>query len=502
MKNAIVIGAGHNGLVTANYLAKAGMSVTVLEANSFVGGLASARPICDGYKSLGTLSDTQGFRPWIIDDLDLGRHGLSRHTKPSTLTLHGTDLEPIYVTGNELEGAIEQTDKEQFAAHRAFLGRIGKTIGRLLDQAPLDPLGPIMPLLGPLLSVRRLGADDMTEVMRIGSMCIADWMRDKFDNERIGAGICHDALMGAWCGPWSPWTALNLILSQSTRFGELTGGSPGLISALVSAAESRKVSIQTDARVSRVEVEHDQVVGVRLASGQLIEGSLVASSTDPKSTFLSLLDPRRISPSLARDIGNIRMRGTTAKLELALSAVPLDVSGQPITHLRTGDDLNRLEMAFDPVKYDQMSETPVIDMRVSTDTDGGQCPTGHAVASVTIRYAPQCLKGGWTVDARETLRTRTRILLSRVSPHIDDLIVGETLLTPTDLETSFSLSGGHLLHGEPAPDQLLFMRPTVDLSNYETPVSGLYLCGSGSHPGGGITGAPGALAARAILKKS
>ena len=242
------------------------------------------------------------------------------------------------------------------------------------------------------------------------------------------------------------------------------------------------------------------MVAAELSTGERIETDLVCSTVDPVRTGLNLIGQRFLSARFAESLSRIRTRGTTAFLELALNGHPVDQLGKPVQSLRICRPLDDTEKAFDPVKYDQMSDDPLIDVRVFGPQDGASCPEGHTVMSISIHYAPYALAGGWTEEARSTLMTRVISQLGTACPGISDFIVGHRLTSPADLATTYRLTGGHVFHVEHAPDQLLFMRPTIDTSQYKTPVTGLYMGGSGSHPGGGLTCAPGALCAKAMMR--
>ena len=295
-------------------------------------------------------------------------------------------------------------------------------------------------------------------------------------------------------GPWSPWTAANLLFSLVTEGSPVLGGAAAVCGAISQAATAHGVEVRTDAPVERVIVERGQVTGVQLSGGERIKCEQLVCTSDPKSLFTQLIGARYLEPSLSQRSTKIRARGVTAVLDLALSKAPEDAAGNPIERLRTGASLDDLERAFDPVKYGEIPAAPIIDLRVSTDSSAS-----GVTACALIHFVPQTPRDGWTAAARETLEQAIFGQLTEAAPGISDLMLGHRLRTPADLAAEYSLHGGHIFHGEHAPDQLLFMRPFTACAEFATPIQGLFLGGSGTHPGGGLTGVPGLLAARALL---
>jgi phytoene dehydrogenase-like protein len=504
----VVIGGGHNGLTAAATLARAGRKVVLLEARDALGGLAAPRAFAEGYVAPGVLHDTTRVRRAVVEALSLGGHGLRFAARPVQVRLPALGPD-AYVADLEAGGLGEATAPFQELVR--FIGRLRPLMGRIFDQAPPDPLGPIWPLMVTALGVRRLGKADMTTLLRVGPMCIADWMRDTFGAspavEPLSAALSLPALEGAFTGPWSPGTAANYLLAEAGREGtEVVGGPPALIEALAKAARSAGAELRTGATVRRIVVGAGGVEAVELEGGERIACSAVASSVDPKRTLLGLVGEARLSVRLSDDARRVRTRGTTVKVHLALSGPLEDAAGKPVAALRTGDSLNDVERAFDPVKYRRIGERPVLDLRVPTasgvggaEDGGGSAPAGHHVVSILAHAAPERPEGGWDDGARARFFDAVLTELARHCPGVRDRVVAHEVLTPADLGAEYGLSGGHLHHGEHAPDQLLFMRPTVQTGHYATPIAGLFLCGSGSHPGGGLTCGPGWLGARALL---
>lgn len=498
--SVIVIGGGHNGLTCAALLAKSGRQVTVLEAREHVGGLAAREEFAEGYAVPGVLHDTRGVRAQVADSLGLARFGLKRADKPLRIAAPRTNGPPLWLEGDALEGELSEHDKDYYGGYRDFIKRVAPTLRRLFDQAPPDPGGSLWPLLKTGIGVRRLGAVDMVELARVAPMAVADWMRDLFKDERLGAALAVGAIEATFFGPWSAGSALTLLLREALADHDVVGGPAAVTDAVRQAAEAHRVTIRCDAPVRKIRTTSSGVQGVVLENGEQVDATTVVSSCDPKQTFLKLVGAQRISVRLADDIRVYRARGTSAKVHLGLSG-PLELAdGTAVAALRSGDTLDQIERAFDAVKYRGFSERPVLEVRVPSQDDATLCPDGHHVVSIMVHYAAHNLEGGWTDGKRDELGDNVVRELARYCPTVKDRIVAREVLTPADLEQRYRLTNGHIHHGEHATDQLLFMRPSVDCADYTTPIPGLFLCGSGSHPGGGVTCAPGALAAKAILR--
>ncbi len=508
--DVIVIGAGHNGLTAAAFLAQKGKRVMVVERREIIGGLAAGHEFHPGYRSTGILHDTAGVRRWVVDGLRLEEHGLTIHPDPPPVFVPERDGSGLQLWRDPDAAAQELSlhsarDADRYREYRAFLHRVAPVMRLLLDRPPPEifesGFGDLFDLGRSALALRMLGKRDMMEVLRIVPMRVADYLGEWFDTELVKAALAGPAIYSTWTGPWSPGSNLNLLLDEAQSAGPVKGGPQALVAALERAAEALGVEIRTGTEVERLELRHNKVVGIRLRGGDLLEATTVAASCDPKHLFLELL-PSGSSPRQSeRNIVNYRARGTTAKVNLALSGYP-KLAGRPdLTPavIRTGETIDELERAFDPVKYGQFSEEPVLDIQVPTIESPELAPAGHHVFSILVSFAPYDLKGGWNVERKAELYQRVIAGLARYAPDLEAAIVGSEVLSPADLESRYGLSGGHLHHGEHSTDQLV-VRPTPECARYGTPFEGLFLCGSGSHPGGGITCAPGALAARTMLR--
>jgi phytoene dehydrogenase-like protein len=499
-QTVVVIGGGHNGLVCAALLARAGSRVTVVERRQELGGIAAADTFHPGYTANGLVYDTSLLRPKVIQALDLQSHGLELRS-PASMVCVGADGSSFAVH-SELS-RISAEDGAAWRKYQAFLTRIRPFFARVLDSEPpevtRDDAGVIWHLFKVGFSLRRLGANDMSEVMRIPPMTAADWLREYFTDDHLVASLALDASTGSWVGPHSPGTVTNLLLRGALRDREVVGGPMALIAALRKACEAAGVVIRTGAEVHRIRVKQGRAVGVTLADGSTFEGTVV-SSCDPKRTLLALLDPADCPSSLARDIERYRMRGTVGVVRLALSG-RFEVAGREgkrVEWLRLAHSVDHVERAFDPIKYGQVSAAPALDVRIPTVSTPGLAPDGCEVVQVLARFFPYHRAGGWTDQGRAALGDSVVQTLETVSPGLSGQVIGRQVLTPLDLEEQWGLTEGHLFHGEYALDQLMSMRPVASCAGHRTPIDGLYLCGGGTHPGGGITGGPGILAAAAV----
>lgn len=509
--DAIVIGAGHNGLTTAARLGRAGRRVLVLERRAVVGGLAASEQFHPGYRSAGMLADSGLVRERVIDTLELERHGLERRpVAPTVLALgNGQDgaAPPLPIPGDPERAAqaiAERSphDGQQYRALFAQVQRLAPAIAELFDRHPLDLIDleseSVWDLGRRALRVRRLGTADLRELLRLPPMCVADVLGERFETERLRAALSLPALAGTFGGPWSPGTMLTLLRRECLAGPGVVGGGPMLVAALRGAAEAAGVQVRTEAAVARVRLRGTTVEGVVLDDGERIDAPLVAASCSPRVTLGPLLPPGALPHRLEHHIRNFRSRGIVAKVLLALDRPPA-FGDEPVEYARTAEHVDDIERAFDAVKYGELPDTPVLDIHVPTVADPSLAPPGHAVLAVTVGFVPHGLRGGWTDQARAGLGDTVVRLLARHDPELPEAVVGRQVLTPVDLEARYGLPGGHLEHGEHGMDQLL-IRPTPQCLHYATPIDGLWLCGSGSHPGGGLTCAPGQLAAEAILR--
>jgi phytoene dehydrogenase-like protein len=507
----IVVGAGHNGLTAAAALAKAGRNVLVLERRDEPGGLAASEAFAPGFTAPGLLHDTGHVRPAVVAGLGLVRHGLVLHDAAPGVLVSRAGEPGLVLRSDEaamVAGLGEVSDKDAAAwpRWRAQLLRWRRVIGKLADNAPPDVQGSnasaLLSVLSPALALRRLGRRDMAELMRVMPMCVADWLNEWFETPALKAALAGPAVAGTWTGPWSAGSAMQLAWQQCTEERHVVGGARQLTQALLGAAREAGVELRTGVDVQRIDVEAGAVTGVTLASGETLTARTVVSSCDPARTLLGLVPKRHLPTTLETRIRNWRVRGTTAKLHIALDDLPNWSAhpGQPVAHARLVGDVDDLERAFDAVKYGRFSSEPYLDVALPSLEDPSLAPEGKHVMSVLASFAPYHLEGGWNDARREELGNVVLDTLERHAPGLKRRVIAHEVLSPHDIEQRYGATGGHVHHGEHSLDQWLHARPDPDCARYATPIGGLFLCGSGSHPGGGLSGGPGWLGAQAIGK--
>jgi phytoene dehydrogenase-like protein len=511
MSDAIVVGAGHNGLVVGVLLARAGRKVTIVEARSDVGGLCAATRLHPGYTVPGLLHDTAGLRRDVVAALGLSRFGLDFESEPAGVLAAHSEHRGVVLhadagrSRDELE-ALHKGDGDAYLRWRDFLARVRGFVSGVLARRP-PPLRPrslaeLASLGRAGLGLRRLGKADMVELLRVAPMCAADWLEEHFEDPLLRAALAGPGIAGAFLGPRAPGSAASLLAVECVRGPELRGGPAALALALRKAFEAAGGQIRLEAEVARILVDRGAVRGVRLLDGQDLEARVVVASCDPKRALLGLLEPGLLPLAVEEQVASVRTRGTTAKVNLALDGRIRFRGREEERHARAfvADDLDEIERAFDAAKYRACSQKPHLDVCVPSVRDASLAPEGKDVVSILAHCAPRDLDGGWSDEARARFGDAVVEALERVAPGTRQRIVAREVLCPSELEARYRLTGGHIHHGEHALDQLLFMRPTPALARYATPIAGLFLGGSGSHPGGGVTCQPGALAAQAILR--
>ena len=509
--DTIIIGGGHNGLICATLLAKAGQKVVLVEAADTLGGLARDREFYPGFKA--SVAQTLYALPTsVIKALDLEQQGFIPSKETLTTTALSLTEPPITIAGARIVGAC-QTDAAAFADYKQQLATFSKALAPFWSKTmPRIGATGFQDLLtfGHLgLNIRTLGKADMLEFFRVATLPMRDLVDEHFSGESLKAALCWDGILGSQLAPRSPnqgvLTLLNRMAGQwEGEHSVPAGGMATFIGALIKAATAAGVTIRTGAPVKQITISGSEkgqrCSGVALENGEVLTSERVISSADPKTTFLNLVGPRHLEIEFSNRIRRLRSKGYVAKLHLALSGLPkftgLDT---PSGRLIMAPSMDTIEFAWDAAKYGEIPDQPVMDVCLPTLTAPGDAPAGQHILSANVMYIPGELKEGWTDTARDNLTAQLITQLEDYAPGIKALVLGSELLTPEDLQQQFRVSGGHWHHIEPAIDQLLMMRPTYEAAQYATPIEGLYLCGSGSHPAGDISGNPGRNAAREIL---
>ena len=514
-----IVGAGHNSLVAAAYLARAGRSVVVLERRPVAGGSATTEELAPGFRVPAAFASAETFAPSIVAELDLTSHGLELLPTGGVLVPR-SDGQPLFLAppagGDGPPGVdgISAADAEALAELDGFLRRIAGAIAPILE-APLPDLEPsglpgIFDLLRPAFRLRRLGASDLAAAMRFLPMPVADVVDERLEDPALMAAVAAGGILGSWLGPRSPGSAMNLLLHRcggcrgAVGFPRFVRGGPGGLSeALAAAARTAGAEIRTEAEVETVLVSKGAAKGVALTGGEEIAAGVVASGADPKTTFLELVDPGHLEPSFLLAVRNLRSRGTVAIAWFALDRLPefsgIDDSRQLAGRIQIGATPDDLERAFDDAKYGRLPQRPFLDLTIPSLADPGLAPEGKHVLHAWVQYPPYDLRERSWDEARDELGAIVEKSIAEVAPGFSDSILERRVLTPADLEERFGVTGGCLYHLEPALDQELYMRPLPRWARHTTPIDGLYLCGAGAHGGGGLTGLAGRNAARVML---
>ncbi|MGH9868527.1 MAG: phytoene desaturase family protein [Candidatus Polarisedimenticolia bacterium] len=520
-RGPVIIGAGINGLVTACAMARAGMKPLVVEKRSLVGGCSVTEEVHPGFQA-PILSHGSTLAPALAQDLGLVRHGLEA-LRPDVrvLALSPGGGPPVTLYDDPARTAAElarawPADAARYAEFAACFDRIGRFLRPILSMTPPSVDAPTLPETWRLLKLgkgfRSLGRKNGYRLLRWGPMAVADLAAEWFESDLLRAVVAARGIHGAAAGPWSAGTSLPLLFQAATDGQAIwpsatyKGGPGALTRSLADAARQAGAEIRTGARVARIVTKGGRVSTIVLDSGDEIAVDAVISSADPRSTFLGMIDPADLEPDFAHKIRNYRCAGTAAKLNYALAGLP-DFAGLPADGARAlagrihiGPGIDYLERAFDASKYGGFSESPWLDVTLPTIADPSLAPSGAHVMSVHVQFAPYRLRGTDWAAQGAALAGAVEKTLSEYAPNLGSLIVARQVITPADLEAVCGLTGGHILHGEMSLDQLFTMRPLLGWSQHRTPIAGLYLCGAGTHPGGGVPGQSGANAAREIFK--
>lgn len=531
----VIIGGGHNGLVTAFYLAKAGLKPLVLERRATVGGAAITDEFHPGFRC-STLAHAAGpLAPEIVRDMQLERHGLVMIHPPVRVFAPSPDGRALLLYDDATQSAesiarFSKKDAAKFPEFQQTLARMARVLQRVLMQTPPSIDHPSSSDLWNMAktgkAVRGLGRKDMFRLLRWGPMAVADLVGEWFETELLRAPIAARGIFGAHLGPWSAGSSAVLLMRAAAdphpagSIAFVKGGLGSLTRAMAEAARAAGAEIRTGAEVERVRIKDGRATGVVLQGGEEIAATIVVSGADPRRTFLKLLDPVHLEPSFLGKMKNYRAKGSVAKINLALAGRPAFAAFKGVApgfspagnaalkggapeilsgRIHIGPEIDYLERAFDDAKYGNFSRAPVLDIAIPTLTDPSLAPAGKHVMSIDVQFAPFKLKSSDWNAQREALGDTVLQTLAGYAPDLPGLVLARQIITPLDLEQEYGLTGGHIFHGELALDQIFTMRPLLGWARYRTPIDGLYLCGSGTHPGTGLTGLSGANAAREIL---
>ena len=518
--DAIVIGGGHNGLTNAAYLAKAGKKVCVLERRHVLGGAAVTEEIIPGFLFSECSYVVSLLRPEIIRELDLPRHGLEILPLDGTFTPmpsgdylwrmndHGRTVREI-----RRHSRIDAEAYEEFSKMMTPMCRFVKPI---LSMIPPDPttLNPkdLKQLHFLLQRFRGLSSDERYTLVQLMTMSAADFLDQWFETDVLKATMSASGIIGTFLGIRSPGTAYVLLhhymgeIDGAFRsWGFSRGGTGAISNAIASAAREAGAEIRTKAGVAKILVKNGRVRGVALTSGEELTANVVSSSVDPHLTFEKFLEPSELPGDFLTEVKRYKFRGSSGKVNLALDALPeLKCLPGDGPHLRgaisISPGIEYMERGYDDAKYGHYSRRPYVDMVIPSLTDPSVAPPGKHVLSCFVQYAPYKLAEGTWDEQREAFGDNVIDTLSEYMPNLKKIIVGRQVLTPLDLEREFGLTQGNIFQGELSLEQLFFLRPVPGWAYYKTPVDNLYMCGSATHPGGGIMAAPGRIASQVILK--
>lgn len=517
MKNryeAIVLGGGHNGLVAAALLARAGVDVLVLERRSIPGGLTSTEEPWPGFKVDTGATDASLLRSKIIAELDLERNGCAFLEGEFFAHILRTDDLPLSIPA-QMQSALDQLaelsthDADQFPKFCAAVQAMSLILEPLLSAPPPEipedlSFSQLKPWIGPLLQLRRQDEHTTAELLRAIPMPIKDLLDDWFESAAIKGALAAMGLVGSMRGPYSPGTAFNLLYQLNGRASEqnglaaprqIEGGMGRLCEVLVELVRRAGGEIQLESEVERIATAEGQAAGVELADGRTISAGSILASMSPGQVLTQMVSPELLELRVARRLSKIRYRGSMAKIDLALSELP----SFPDAETMTGDiiyapDLDYIEKAHDEAKYGRASSQPVLRASMPTILDRSRAPDGHHLLSIQVQYVPHYL------DQLDDLVQQCLDILERQAPGFRDLILHQRVITGREWQTEYQLPEGSIFHGQMDLDQLLLMRPIPGHARYKSPIPNLYFCGAGTHPGGGVTGLPGYLAAQQVLE--
>lgn len=519
--DAIVIGAGHNGLTAAAILAGRGLRVLVLERRRIEGGACVTEEIHPGFRASTAAYLVSLLQQRVVGELELERHGYQVDPKDPAFFSVYPDGSCFTMWRDESRTLAEiarlsERDARAYPRYGAFIDRLARIVEPLLltEPPPFPPpsLSRALDYLRFAGRLRGLDSSAIAGLTKIFTQSAAEFLAEWFESDRLRATLATDGVIGANGGPMSPGTAYVLLHHYMGGvggvrglWGFVRGGMGGITQAMAACAKARGAEIRLGADVENVLIRDGRARGVALKSGEEIHASVVASNADPKHTFERLVDPGELDEEFIRGIRNFRSEGTSLKINLALDGLP-EFTAAPgagphfgaTIHICPG--IEYMERAWDDAKYGRPSHKPIIEMTFPTYYDPGLAPPGKHVMGIFLQYAPYTLAEGNWDDLRESYADHVIDTITEYAPNLRSLILARQVLTPLDIERKFGITGGNIFHGAMSLDQMFWSRPLPGCGSYATPVRGLYLCGSGAHPGGGVMGAPGYNAARRILR--
>jgi phytoene dehydrogenase-like protein len=520
--DVIVIGGGHNGLVCAAYLARAGKRVLVLERNEILGGAARSEEVFPGFRFSVFSYVVSLLRPEIIRDLELPRHGLHILPLESTLTpLPGGDYLAQWSDHDETRSELARhslRDAEAYDEFGRLMHQMARAVKPFLALVPPDPtsfsLREMIALKRVAANMRGLGATHFHALHKLLTMSSADYLDEWFETEALKATKSASGIIGTFLGPRSPGTAYVLLHHYMGEidgvfraWGFAKGGNGSVSAAMASAAREHGAEIRTSATVERVLIDNGRACGVVLEGGEEIAAKVVVSGADPRRTFMDLVGAQHLPDDFVEAIRRFKFRGSSGKVNLALSELPNFTCLPGVgPHLRgaisISPSIEYLERAYDDAKYGEVSQRPYMDIVIPSMIDPSMAPPGQHVMSIFVQYAPYNVNGGWTNAKREAFGDTVVDTLTEYAPNLKNAILHRQVITPADIERMVGLTEGNIFQGELALSQMFFLRPVPGWAKYQTPIHNFYQCGSGTHPGGGVMGASGRNAALTILGDS